>query len=45
MNRKGLTTGGLALIRGMKSLKTIGIRWRVAWPAEFWEHCDKGEFK
>jgi hypothetical protein len=39
-------TRGLDILRGMKSLKTIGIRWRVAWPAaEFWERYDKGEFK
>jgi hypothetical protein len=39
-------TRGLDMLRDMKSLKTIGIRWRVFWPAaEFWERYDKGEFK
>jgi hypothetical protein len=33
-------------LRDMKSLKTIGLAWRHAWPAaEFWERYDKGEFK
>jgi hypothetical protein len=39
-------TRGLEILRDMKSLKTIGIRWRVNWPAaEFWERYGKGEFK
>jgi hypothetical protein len=39
-------TRGLDILRDMKSLKTIGIRWRTAWPAaEFWQRYDKGEFK
>jgi formylglycine-generating enzyme required for sulfatase activity len=39
-------TRGLDVLRDMKSLKTIGIRWDQAWPAaEFWERYDKGEFK
>lgn len=39
-------TQGLAVLREMKSLKTIGIAPDRAWPAaEFWERYDKGEFK
>jgi len=39
-------TRGLDILRDMKSLKTIGIAWRQAWPAaELWERYDKGEFK
>jgi Leucine-rich repeat (LRR) protein len=39
-------TKGLDILKGMKSLKTIGITWDQAWPAaEFWERYDKGEFK
>jgi hypothetical protein len=39
-------TRGLDILRGMKSLKTIGIAWNQSWPAaEFWERYDKGEFK
>jgi hypothetical protein len=39
-------TKGLDNLRGMKSLKTIGIEWDQAWPAaEFWQRYDKGEFK
>jgi hypothetical protein len=39
-------TRGLDILRDMKSLKTIGIRWDQAWPAaEFWERYDKGEFE
>ena len=39
-------TKGLDILRGMKSLKTIGIAWKQFWPAaEFWERYDKGEFK
>ena len=39
-------TKGLDILRDTKSLKTIGIRAGKAWPAaEFWERCDKGEFK
>ena len=39
-------TKGLDILRDMKSLKTIGIAWKQAWPAaEFWERYDKGEFK
>jgi hypothetical protein len=37
---------GLDVLRGMKSVKTIGIFPLQAWPAaEFWERYDKGEFK
>jgi hypothetical protein len=40
------TTRGLGILRGMKSLKTIGIDHNQSWPAaEFWERYDKGEFK
>ena len=36
----------LAILRDMKSLKTIGIDWDQAWPAaEFWQRYDKEEFK
>ncbi len=36
---------GLDMLRDMKSLKTIGIGYKQAWPAaEFWQHYDKGEF-
>jgi hypothetical protein len=39
-------TLGLDILRDMKSLKTIGIEWKQAWPAaEFWQRYDKGEFK
>ncbi len=39
-------TQGLDILRGMTSLKTIGIAWKQTWPpAEFWERYDKGEFK
>ncbi|HTU90113.1 MAG TPA: SUMF1/EgtB/PvdO family nonheme iron enzyme, partial [Gemmataceae bacterium] len=39
-------TKGLDILRDMKSLKTIGIAWKQAWPAaEFWQRYDKGEFK
>jgi len=39
-------TKGLDILRDMKSLKTIGLRWQRGWPtAEFWERYDKGEFK
>jgi formylglycine-generating enzyme required for sulfatase activity len=39
-------TQGLDILRGMQSLKTIGIDGDKAWPpAEFWERYDKGEFK
>ena len=38
-------TRGLDILRGMKSLKTIGVDWNQSWPAaEFWERYDKGEF-
>jgi BspA type Leucine rich repeat region (6 copies) len=38
-------TRGLDILRGMKSLKTIGIGWKQAWPAaEFWARYDRGEF-
>src|SRR5262249_10863617 len=38
-------TRGLAVLRDMKSLKTIGVEWDQAWPAaEFWERYNKGEF-
>ena len=39
-------TKGLAILRDMKSLKTIGIDWTKSWPAaEFWDRYEKGEFK
>jgi serine/threonine protein kinase len=39
-------TKGLDILRGMKSLKTIGIEFNQSWPAaEFWERYDKGKFK
>ena len=39
-------TRGLDILRDMKSLKTIGIDYKQAWPAaEFWQRYDKGEFK
>jgi eukaryotic-like serine/threonine-protein kinase len=39
-------TRGLDILRAMKSLKTIGLRWNQRWPAaEFWERYDRGEFK
>jgi eukaryotic-like serine/threonine-protein kinase len=39
-------TRGLDILRDMKSLKTIGIDYKQAWPAsEFWERYGKGEFK
>jgi hypothetical protein len=39
-------TQGLAILRAMKSLKTIGIDWSQAWTAaEFWQRYDKGEFR
>ena len=39
-------TQGLDVLRGMKSLKTIGTEGNKVWPAaEFWERYDKGEFK
>ena len=44
-------TQGLEVLRGMKSLKTIGLAGpslggRQSWPAaEFWTRYDKGEFK
>jgi len=39
-------TKGLDILRGITSLKTIGIDWNQSWPAaEFWERYDKGEFK
>jgi hypothetical protein len=39
-------TRGLDILRGMKSLKTIGIEWNKAWPAaEFWKRYDRGAFK
>jgi hypothetical protein len=39
-------TRGLEILRGMRSLKTIGIDGSQSWPAaEFWERYDKGEFK
>jgi hypothetical protein len=37
---------GLDILRGMKSLKTIGIDYNQSWPAaEFWKRYDNGEFK
>jgi hypothetical protein len=39
-------TRGLDILRDMKSLRTIGIRYNQAWPAAgFWARYDKGEFK
>jgi serine/threonine protein kinase/Leucine-rich repeat (LRR) protein len=39
-------TQGLELLRGMKSLTTIGVAHDQIWPAAgFWERYDKGEFK
>jgi hypothetical protein len=39
-------TGGLDILRKMKSLKTIGVNLEVDWPAaEFWARYDKGELK
>lgn len=41
----GNITRGLDVLRGMKSLKTIGVD-RDSWPAaEFWARYDRGEFK
>ncbi|QDU23600.1 serine/threonine-protein kinase [Urbifossiella limnaea] len=38
-------TKGLALLRDMKSIKSIGIQYGIFWPAaEYWERYDKGEF-
>jgi len=43
---KNITSRGLAILRKMKSLKTIGTEWNQAWPAaEFWARYEKGEFK
>jgi serine/threonine protein kinase len=37
-------TRGLAILRDMKSLKTIGIQWNQVWPAaEFWQRYGKRE--
>ncbi len=42
----GKITQGLDGLRGVKSLKTIGVSNTRAWPAaEFWDRHDKGEFK
>jgi serine/threonine protein kinase len=41
-------TKGLDILRGMQSLKTIGVSWEKdqAWPAaEFWKRYDAGEFQ
>jgi hypothetical protein len=39
-------TQGMDVLRGMKSLHTIGYGWGADWPAaEFWARYDKGEFK
>jgi hypothetical protein len=39
-------TRGMDVLRGMKSLKRIGIAGEQAWPAaEFWQRYDRGEFK
>jgi hypothetical protein len=39
-------TKGLDILREMKSLKSIGLDEKKAWPAaEFWARYDKGEFK
>ena len=39
-------TKGLYILRDMKSLKSIGVRWQQSWPAaEFWERNGMGEFK
>jgi hypothetical protein len=52
LERVRLTPGnivqGLAILRDMQGLKTIGIGYGTSsvWPAaEFWERYDKGEFK
>ncbi len=45
---KNINKQGLDILRGMKSLKTIGsdIHYPLAWPpAEFWARYEKGEFK
>ncbi len=45
LNPKNINQG-LDVLRGMKSLKTIGTEGNKVWPAaEFWERYDKGEFK
>jgi hypothetical protein len=44
----GNITQGLNVLRGMKSLKTIGTGWfdTPTWPpAEFWARYDKGKLK
>ncbi len=42
---RNITTRGIAILRNMKTLKTIGTEWNQAWPAaEFWARYDKGEF-
>jgi Leucine-rich repeat (LRR) protein len=36
---------GFAVLRKMKTLKSIGTDWNSVWPAaEFWARYDKGEF-
>jgi serine/threonine protein kinase/Leucine-rich repeat (LRR) protein len=43
---RNITNQGLAILRKMKSLKSIGTEWNKVWPAaEFWARYDKGEFK
>jgi hypothetical protein len=42
---RNITKQGLAILRNMKGLKTIGTEWNQVWPAaEFWARYDKGEF-
>ncbi len=43
---QNITPQGMAILRAMKSLKTIGVSNDLIWPAaEFWERYEKGEFK
>ena len=43
---RNINKEGLAVVRGMKTLKAIGTEWNRVWPAaEFWARYDKGEFK
>jgi serine/threonine protein kinase/Leucine-rich repeat (LRR) protein len=43
---RNITDQGVAILRHMKSLKTIGTEWNQVWPAaDFWARYDKGEFK
>jgi hypothetical protein len=42
---RNITNQGLAILRNMKSLKSIGTELNQVWPAaEFWARYDKGEF-